>query len=198
MTGKTSLIMTFVGLEKEGEMSSTIGFDFYIKDIKYDGITYKIKIIDTAGQEQYHSMALHMLKKSKGILLVYSIDDNKTFENLESKWIEEIKETIDIENIPLFLIGNKKDLEDEREVDEKIAREFANKNNFKFYETSAKTKENVDLTFQEMINTILNNYLKEKEEKNKNNTKTDNETEIKIYELKNINNKEKTKKKIKC
>lgn len=154
--GKTSLILQYTSSEFSENMSATLGIDYFIKDVKcFNGKEYKIKIMDTAGQEQYHSMALHMLKLCKGILLVYSITDKKSFENLESNWINEINVFIDINNIPIILIGNKKDLESEREIDEIIGREFANKFKLKFFETSSKTGENVNLAFQELINDVI-------------------------------------------
>ena len=177
-TGKTSLIIQFTSSKFDEKMSATIGIDYFMKDVTCkDGNTYKIKIMDTAGQEQYHSMTLNMLKICKGILLVYSITDKDSFNNLESKWINEINDSVDVNNIPIVLIGNKKDLEDERVIEEQSAREFANKFNLKFFETSSKTGENVDFAFKELINEVV----KSKNNVNKNEIKNENQNQ-------NINN----------
>ena len=180
-TGKTSLILQYTTSEFSENMSTTLGIDYFMKDVKcYNGKEYKIKIMDTAGQEQYHSMALHMLKLCKGILLVYSITDKKSFDNLESKWINEINEFININNIPIVLVGNKKDLENDREIEEQSGRDFADKYNLKFFETSSKTGENVNLAFEELINEVVkSNNVNKNEIKNENNN--ENKTE-------NINN----------
>ena len=177
-TGKTSLIIQFTSSKFDEKMSATIGIDYFMKEVTCkDGNTYQIKIMDTAGQEQYHSMTLNMLKICKGILLVYSITDKDSFNNLESKWINEINDSVDVNNIPIVLIGNKKDLEDERVIEEQSAREFANKFNLKFFETSSKTGENVDLAFKELINEVV----KSKNNVNKNEIKNENQNQ-------NINN----------
>ena len=177
-TGKTSLIIQFTSSKFDEKMSATIGIDYFMEEVTCkDGNTYKIKIMDTAGQEQYHSMTLNMLKICKGILLVYSITDKDSFNNLESKWINEINDSVDVNNIPIVLIGNKKDLEDERVIEEQSAREFANKFNLKFFETSSKTGENVDLAFKELINEVV----KSKNNVNKNEIKNENQNQ-------NINN----------
>jgi len=177
-TGKTSLIIQFTSSKFDEKMSATIGIDYFMEEVTCkDGNTYKIKIMDTAGQEQYHSMTLNMLKICKGILLVYSITDKDSFNNLESKWINEINDSVDVNNIPIVLIGNKKDLEDERVIEEQSAREFANKFNLKFLETSSKTGENVDLAFKELINEVV----KSKNNVNKNEIKNENQNQ-------NINN----------
>ena len=177
-TGKTSLIIKFTQSQFDENLTPTIGIDYFMKDVTCkDGNTYKIKIMDTAGQEQYYSMTLNMLKICKGILLVYSITDKDSFNNLESKWIDEINDHVDVNNIPIVLIGNKKDLEDERLIEEQTARDFANKFNLKFFETSSKTGENVNLAFEELVNEVVksNNNVNKNEIKNENNT--ENKTE---------------------
>ena len=190
-------------------MSATIGIDYFMEEVTCkDGNTYKIKIMDTAGQEQYHSMTLNMLKICKGILLVYSITDKDSFNNLESKWINEINDSVDVNNIPIVLIGNKKDLEDERVIEEQSAREFANKFNLKFFETSSKTGENVDLAFKELINEVVksNNNIKKDEIKNENNNENNNENKNQninnninqTYKLNLDNHKNNKKPKKKC
>ena len=180
-TGKTSLIIQFTSSKFDEKMSATIGIDYFMEEVTCkDGNTYQIKIMDTAGQEQYHSMTLNMLKICKGILLVYSITDKDSFNNLESKWIDEINDHVDVNNIPIVLIGNKKDLEDERVIEEQTARDFANKFNLKFFETSSKTGENVNLAFEELVNEVVksNNV-------NKNETKNENNTENKTEDINN-------------
>jgi small GTP-binding protein len=205
-TGKTSLILQYTTSEFSENMSTTLGIDYFMKDVKcYNGKEYKIKIMDTAGQEQYHSMALHMLKLCKGILLVYSITDKKSFENLESNWIKEINEFIDIKNIPIILIGNKKDLDKEREIEEKIGREFAGKYKLKFFETSSKTGENVNLAFQELINDVIKINvekidIKEKDKNDNNNKDNSDINSNQTYKLNknSLNNNKDHKTKKKC
>ena len=203
-TGKTSLILQYTSSEFRDNMTTTLGIDYFMKDVKgFNGIDYTIKIMDTAGQEQYHSMSLHMLKLCKGILLVYSITDKQSFENLESNWINEINEFIDIKNIPIILIGNKKDLEMERVIDEKIGREFAQKFNLKFFETSSKTGENVNRAFEELINDVIKVNVEKKDSKldeNNDNNNNDNNLNpsIQLNKENLQNNKQKKKNKKYC
>ena len=83
-TGKTSLINKCKGLGFSNETTSTIGIDFFTLDLKSSkGVKYTLKIYDTAGQEQYHSLALNIFKKCKGLILVYAIDNKVSFENVK-------------------------------------------------------------------------------------------------------------------
>ena len=173
-TGKTSLLKTFTGsVFKEYELV-TIGIIFYIKTIKSsDNLEYKLKIFDTAGCEQYRSMSLHILIKCKGAILVYSIDDKSSFENIKNIWINDIN--IYNLKIPIVLVGNKKDLEIERIISEEEGRKIAEENNFSFFETSAKTGENINQIFEKLVE-IIPNDIKEKYANNniKNNNKKNN------------------------
>ena len=165
-TGKTSLInyyiwLGFTDIPKEG-------FDIYIKKIKFRKKEYRLKIYDTAGQENYHSLALNIFKNCKGLILVYSIDNNNSFDNVKEKWIKDIDDLLD-SKIPIILVGNKKDLEKERIISEKDGLEIATKNKFFFYETSAKTGENVNQIFQYLFEQIINIEIIEKDNNNNNN-----------------------------
>ena len=164
-TGKTSLINYFIWLgftdiPKEG-------FDIYIKKIKFRKKEYRLKIYDTAGQEIYHNLALNIFRKCQGLILVYSIDNNNSFDNVKNKWIKDIDDLLD-SKIPIILVGNKKDLEKKRIISEKDGLEIATKNKFFFYETSAKTGENVNQIFQYLFEQIVNFEIIEKENKNNN------------------------------
>ena len=174
-TGKTSLIINYAISGFTKDMTPTLGIDFFTLEIKSSkNIKYKLKIFDTAGQEQYHSLALNIFKKCKGLILVYSIDDIKSFENAKNEWIKNINDIFDISKIPILLVGNKIDLNEERIISEEEGRKIADDNKFLFYETSAKTGENVEKIFQKIFETIINdnnfeNYVQKEEEKNNKN-----------------------------
>ena len=166
-TGKTSLInyyiwLGFTDIPKEG-------FDIYIKKIKFRKKEYRLKIYDTAGQENYHNLALNIFKNCKGLILVYSIDNNNSFDNVKNKWIKDIDDMFDVLKIPIILVGNKKDLEKERIISEKEGLEIAKQKNYLFYETSAKTGENVNQIFQCLFEQIINVENIKKEDNNNNN-----------------------------
>ena len=164
-TGKTSLINVYTEVGFQESITSTIGIVDNIKKLKSsNNKIYKLKIIDTAGQEKYHSLALNIFKQCLGLILVYEIDKNETFENIKNKWIKEINESFQTK-IPIVLVGNKKDLENERIISEEEGKKLAEENDFLFFETSAKTGENVNEIFQSLFEIIVKDF--EKDIKNK-------------------------------
>ena len=173
-TGKTNLISVYKGVGFFESITPTIGIDSYsIELTSPKNINYKLKIIDTAGQEQYDSLTLNTFKKCRGLILVYSIDNENSFNNIKNKWIEKIKDSFDITKTPIILVGNKKDLKDKRNISKEEGEKLAEENKFEFFETSAKTGENVNKIFQTLFEIIVKDI-----EKN--------------IIIKKINNKEKT------
>ena len=162
--GKSNLSSVYVNNKFEPEIIATIGFNCLIKDtiIKINNIEkkIKIKIWDTAGQEKFKSVSVQYIKNCIGILLVYSIDDRNSLNNLEN-WIKDIKDKTNYEKVPLILIGNKCDLEDERKVSKEEGEKFALKYNIKFFECSAKNNINVNQAFESLINEVVENYQDE-------------------------------------
>ena len=172
-TGKTSLINVYNGVGFRENMIATIGYDDIVKELTSpNNINYKLKIIDTAGQEQYDSLTLNTFKKCRGLILVYSIDNENSFNNIKNKWIEKIKDSFDITKTPIILVGNKKDLKDKRNISKEEGEKLADDNNFKFFETSAKTGKNVNEIFQTLFEIIVkddeNNIQNKKDEPNNN------------------------------
>ena len=162
--GKSNLSSVYVNNKFEPEIIATIGFNCLIKDtiIKINNIEkkIKIKIWDTAGQEKFKSVSVQYIKNCIGILLVYSIDDRNSLNNLEN-WIKDIKDKTNYEKVPLILIGNKCDLEGERKVSKEEGEKFALKYNAKFFECSAKNNINVNQAFESLINEVVENYQDE-------------------------------------
>ena len=129
--GKSSLILKSVKNKFIEEFKSTIGFEFFYLRYKINNKNIQLQLWDTCGQERYHSLIKNIYKNSVLTIMVYSID------NLEF-WLKEIK-IYSQPNIPIFLIGNKKDIENERIVKFKNGKQFFNEYNLQFFmETSAK------------------------------------------------------------
>ncbi len=164
VVGKSNLLSVYTNHIYNEGITITIGCDFSIKDtiIKVNNIEkkIKIKIWDTAGQEKFKSISVQYIKNCIGILLVYSIDDRNSLNNLEN-WIKDIKDKTNYEKVPLILIGNKCDLEDERKVSKEEGEKFALKYNIKFFECSAKNNINVNQAFESLINEVVENYQDE-------------------------------------
>ena len=159
--GKTNIINNFLGLQFTDKNISTIGIDFKIKNVILENNSkLKVKIWDTAGQERFRSMAFNFLKNIQGILLIYDLTDESSFISID-RWINNLENKLDIKNVPIILVGNKNDKEDERKISYEKGLKYAQKYNFKFFEMSAKTGENVNKAFLTLIHLY---YDKNKEE----------------------------------
>jgi len=141
--GKSALTVQFVqGIYVE-KYDPTIE-DSYRKQVEVDGQQCMLEILDTAGTEQFTAMRDLYMKNGQGFVLVYSITAQSTFNDLQDLR-EQILRVKDTDDVPLVLVGNKCDLEDERVVGKdqgmNLARQF---NNCSFLESSAKAKINVN------------------------------------------------------
>ena len=142
--------------------SPTIGFEFTAFFIKINGQIIKLQVWDTCGQEVYRSLISSFYNNASLAILVYSIDNNQSFKNLEF-WLNELR-TKASPDLNLFLIGNKCDLEEKRQVTQELAREFTEINKIKlFLETSAKTGHNTQNIFIEATKLLYEQHLKNKE-----------------------------------
>ena len=142
--------------------SPTIGFEFMTFFVKIDGKTIKLQIWDTCGQEVYRSLISSFYNNSSLAIIVYAINNEESFNNLEF-WLNELK-TKGNPDINLFLIGNKCDLENERKVEKNEGQNFCNSNNMKlFMESSAKTGFNAQNIFIEAAKLLYEQHLKYKD-----------------------------------
>ena len=126
-----------------------------------DGSLVNVNIVDTAGQENFRSLSSQYYKRADGILLVYDITNEKSFENIKGYYFEQIKEKCK-KNIKIIVLGNKTDLEEDRKVNPKEGANFAAKNGYMFLETSCLKNRNVADSFETLIELIY----RELEEKN--------------------------------
>jgi small GTP-binding protein len=163
-SGKTNIVTRYARNEFDEISRPTIGVEFYQNDIIIQANTtqveeVRLQIWDTAGQERFRSMAGNYYRKATGVLIVYDITNRTSFDNLK-KWIDEVNDNSD-NSIEIVIIGNKKDLDDDRQVSFEEAIEFAKIHNLKLFETSAKENEdnNIQSMFMEFAKSI---HLKEK------------------------------------
>ena len=152
--GKTSIIKRHVNKTFDENAIATIGIDNIKDEKEFDKKKYSFKIYDTAGQERYKSISLNYIKLGDGFLLVFSVDNKETFDKLE-EWIQNIYDSVSIDEKVIFLVGNKIDSPN-RVVKREEAEAFAKNKNFRYFETSAKTGEGVEELFDELYNTIYN------------------------------------------
>merc|ERR1712071_399939 len=149
--GKSALTVQFVqGIFVE-RYDPTIE-DSYRKQVEIDGQHCMLEILDTAGTEQFTAMRDLYMKNGQGFVLVYSITATSTFNDLY-EIRDQILRVKDSQDVPIILVGNKCDLEEEREVgrDEMLARNWGN---CTFLESSAKAKVNVNDIFVDLVRQI--------------------------------------------
>ena len=152
--GKTAIINRFYNNSFSEIMNSTIVMNFIEKDVKIKGKFVKLSIWDTAGQEQYKSCNKLFIKNSKIVIFVYDITDKKTFNDLEFWYNFILKELGETPSIAL--VGNKLDLVNKEEVDEKQGKECAVKWNAFFTLLTAKEdKEGIDTFFEKITELYL-------------------------------------------
>ena len=156
--GKSCLLLQFTDHKFRHQHELTIGVEFGGKTIEVKNKNIKIQIWDTAGQEAFQAITRTYYKGAIGALLVYDITKRDTFDHI-NKWINEVKNN-GSKDIVCMLIGNKKDLEEERQVKYEEGKEIADKNNMLFLETSAKTSENVQECFYLSAEKILEQISK--------------------------------------
>jgi Ras-related protein Rab-2A len=169
--GKSCILLQFNENKFREQHEITIGAEFAAKIIELDGKFIKIQVWDTAGHEAFQSITKIYYRGAVGALLVYDITRRDTYIHL-IKWLSELKENAP-KDITIILIGNKNDLENERQVSYEEGESFAKENGLLFLETSAKTANNIAEAFNLSAMKILNNIPKNVETIPKDNIKID-------------------------
>ncbi|KAL7004603.1 GTP-binding protein of the rab/ypt [Cystobasidiomycetes sp. EMM_F5] len=145
--GKSSLVLQFVKGQFDDYRESTIGAAFLTQTIILDETTtVKFEIWDTAGQERYKSLAPMYYRNASAAVVVYDITNAASLEKAKS-WIRELQRQADPQ-IVVALIGNKSDLSERRAVETEDAQRYADEESLLFFETSAKTADNVSAVFE--------------------------------------------------
>ena len=170
--GKTSIINKYINnIFNEGE-EMTINSSYCERDVLFNDKKYKFSFWDTAGQEKFNSITPIYYRDAKGVLLVYDISNPHSFERVK-KWIEEMKE---INNEAVFnIVGNKYDLKEQTKnfkfnfIDDEIAKKLAQKNKTDLFFTSAKTGENINQCFENLMQKVFNKFVNNNSNINNNN-----------------------------
>jgi len=147
--GKTNILSRYINNEFSSITKATVGVEFFSTIIKKNNKLIKLQIWDTAGQERYKSITSAYYKGAKGAFVVYDITKMKTFKNLD-KWITELKANGN-EDIYIILIGNKLDLEKNREVMTNDVKRKAEELNVGYFETSALDGSNIEHAFDVIV-----------------------------------------------
>ena len=153
--GKTSFLSYYSNGSFNLHYLATAGLELFTKDDIIDNKTIRIELWDTAGQEKFYSLTSGFFHNAQGIMVMFDVTCVNSFENVRN-WTESIKTHLssEINNIPVIIIGNKIDLK-ERDVKTDEANKYCRELGFKYFETSAKTGENVDLTIKYLVKEVL-------------------------------------------
>ena len=184
--GKTCLLSMYVKGEC-GPTIPTIAVEFCTKEIELaDNFKVKVQLWDTAGQERFKSLAMTYYRKAYGILLLFDITKRSSFISCKH-YLEEIRANSD-KNCIIYLIGNKVDLEQQREISYDEAKFYADKEKIKYIETSAIK----NIRVEEVFSSLLNNIYEIKKEENKNKLFIDGGNNIGLKNTQNLIKKNKS------
>ncbi|CAD8095500.1 unnamed protein product [Paramecium sonneborni] len=152
--GKSQILLKFTKDQFNLSTNTTIGVEFSAKVLEIDNKKIRIQVWDTAGQEKYKAIAKAYYKGAVGAFLVYDITNKNTFLEVD-RWLLEIKDYSDQQNLVLMLIGNKNDKDAERQVSKEEAIKYAQSKKMGFLETSALTGHNIEFAFKKIAEEIL-------------------------------------------
>ena len=146
--GKTSIITRYLYGAFDTHYQATVGIDFVSKVVAVGPErSVKLQLWDTAGQERFQSLIPSYLRDTAACVVVYDVTSRKSFDSVK-KWVEVVrKERGEESGVVMFLVANKKDLTDMREVSTEEGEQLAVKYSMTFCELSAKTGSGVSELF---------------------------------------------------
>mmetsp|Transcript_25147 Transcript_25147/g.63808 ORF Transcript_25147/g.63808 Transcript_25147/m.63808 type:complete len:212 (-) Transcript_25147:559-1194(-) len=146
--GKTSIITRFMYDKFDNTYQATIGIDFLSKTMYLEDRTVRLQLWDTAGQERFRSLIPSYIRDSSVAVVVYDCTNRQSFLNT-ARWIQEVR-TERGSDVIIFLVGNKTDLVDKRQVSIEEGDAKARELNVNFIETSAKAGLNIKALFRKI------------------------------------------------
>jgi len=159
--GKSSLLKRAVQNRFDESYNATIGFEFLLMHFKVNELKIKLQIWDTCGQEMYRSLVQGFYRNTSLAIIVYDVNNKKSFEDLDV-WIRDLRQHTE-PDIPIFIAGNKSDLE--KKVTTEEAKIFSQSNRTGYFaECSAKSGYNVKEIFNEAAKFLYEHYKKFKEQ----------------------------------
>jgi len=154
--GKTSLVQRLVTDKFTNDYTQTIGYNVYEKVFPIDKINISLVIYDFGGQEQFKSIRKATSQGTDTGFLIYDVTNKNSFDRL-TEWRMELFDIAG--DIPFIIIGNKIDLDQERQVTKEMGDQLGEKlGSLAHIETSAKTGEFVDDAFTLLARETLKRY----------------------------------------
>ncbi|XP_036177561.1 ras-related protein Rab-27B isoform X2 [Myotis myotis] len=162
--GKTTFLYRYTDNKFNPKFITTVGIDFREKRVVYNtqgpngssGKAFKVhlQLWDTAGQERFRSLTTAFFRDAMGFLLMFDLTSQQSFLNVRN-WMSQLQANAYCENPDIVLIGNKADLPDQREVNERQARDLADKYSIPYFETSAATGQDVEKAVETLLDLIM-------------------------------------------
>ncbi|CAF1557952.1 unnamed protein product [Adineta ricciae] len=151
--GKTSIVARYTDNLFNDKHLETQQATFKTKKLILDGRRVELAIWDTAGQERFRALGPLYYREANGAVLVFDITDEDSFERVKS-WVKELRRMLG-SDVVLCIVGNKIDLEKDRNVSMQTAEEYAKSVNAKLYHTSAKLSKGIEELFNDLANRML-------------------------------------------
>ncbi|XP_071849431.1 ras-related protein R-Ras2-like [Apostichopus japonicus] len=150
--GKSALTIQFIQSYFVSDYDPTIE-DSYMKQCVIDSTACRLDILDTAGQDEFSAMREQYMRSGEGFLLVFSLTNRTSFDEI-FKYHRQILRVKDRDEFPMILVGNKCDLQQQREVTPEEGNHLAQTLKIGYVEASAKTRTNVDQSFHKLVRLI--------------------------------------------
>jgi small GTP-binding protein len=145
-SGKTSLIRRYADNKFDENYKPSIGADFTLKVINFPGYDVILTCWDIGGQDLFDSLRNYYYFGSNAAIIVFDVTRPETLEKVETKWLADLRSRVG--DIPILILANKVDLEDDRKVDKDTVEKKAEELGIKIFETSAKSGKNVKEAFE--------------------------------------------------
>lgn len=152
-SGKSSLLLRFCDDQHIPNYISTIGLDFKVKPVEIEGQNVRLQLWDAAGQERFRSIVAAYYRGAHGIALVFDLTDPLSFQSVRN-WMKQIEAHSNTSKPSIVLIGNKSDLA--RQVSMEEAKALSDEFAIPYFETSAKTGDNVNGAIKHLATLALN------------------------------------------
>lgn len=155
--GKSTLTQRFLTNLFVSDQTMTIGVDFEVKSLTVDEQKVKLQIWDFGGEERFRFLLPTYVRGARGGLFLYDITNFSSIAHIDD-WLSVIRKEIRAEDIfPIIAVGGKADLVESREVSSAEGIKIAKSRNVNgFIETSSKSGENVEKTFEALTRLMLN------------------------------------------
>ena len=156
--GKSCLIKRYCEGSFVKDYITTIGIDYGVKKVPFNDCLVNINIFDLSGDDDYKSVRYEYYKDSMGVLMVYDVNIQETFDSL-GKWEKEAERNgLDLSKCVVVVLGNKTDIK-KKQVKTEVAKDWATGKGYKFFEASARSGVNVNEAFKYLFDGMYNRTI---------------------------------------